>query len=143
MGKHHRKNNTKPAVSQGFNFGDLLKNIDINQIISLIGSLVGANNMTTSQLSSMLRNFDLNDLNQSDLNQVISSGNMNKNDIRSQLLALADRLDDVDNGNNSTVQDQVLNAVKSLQSSPDGQDLLNSLLKGALGNSDNDSKKRK
>lgn len=142
MGKHHRKNNTKPAVSQGFNFGDLLKNIDINQIISLIGSLVGANNMTTGQLSSMLRNFDLNDLNQLDLNQVLGSSNMNKNDIRSQLLALADRLDDVDNGKNSNVQDQVLNAVKSLQSSPDGQDLLNSLLKGALGNSDNDSKKR-
>jgi hypothetical protein len=143
MGKHHRKNNTKPAVSQGFNFGDLLKNIDINQIISLIGSLVGANNMTTSQLSSMLRNFDLNDLNQFDLNQVVGSSNMNKNDIRSQLLALADRLDDVDNGQNGNVQDQVLNAVKSLQSSPDGQDLLNSLLKGALGNGDNDSKKRK
>lgn len=143
MGKHHRKNNTKPAVSQGFNFGDLLKNIDINQIISLIGSLVGANNMTTGQLSSMLRNFDLNDLNQLDLNQVVGSSNMNKNDIKSQLLALADRLDDVDNGSNSNVQDQVLNAVKSLQSSPDGQDLLNSLLKGALGNSDNDSRKRK
>ncbi len=143
MGKHHRKSNTKTAVSQGFNFGNLLKNIDINQIISLIGSLVGANNMTTSQLSSMLRNFDLNDLNQSDLSQVISSGNMNKNDIRSQLLALADRLDDVDNGQNGNVQDQLLNAVKSLQSSPDGQDLLNSLLKGALGNGDNDSKKRK
>lgn len=141
MGKHHRKNNTN--VSQGFNFGDLLKNIDINQIISLIGSLVGANNMTTGQLSSMLRNFDLNDLNQLDLNQVVSSSNMNKNEIRSQLLALADRLDDVDNGKNSNVQDQVLNAVKSLQSSPDGQDLLNSLLKGALGNSDNDSKKSK
>lgn len=141
MGKHHRKNNTN--VSQGFNFGDLLKNIDINQIVSLIGSLVGANNMTTGQLSSMLRNFDLNDLNQSDLNQVVSSSNMNKNEIRSQLLALADRLDDVEKGKNNTVQEEVLNAVKSLQSSPDGQDLLNSLLKGALGNSNNDSKKSK
>lgn len=143
MGKHHRKSNTKPAVSQGFNFGDLLKNIDINQIISIISSLVGANNMTTNQLSSMLRNFDLSDLNKGDLGKVVSSSNMDENEIKSQLLALADRLDDVDNGKNSNVQDQLLNAVKALQSSPDGQDLLGSLLKGALGNSNNDSKKRK
>lgn len=143
MGKHHRKNNAKPAVSQGFNFGDLLKNIDINQIISIISSLVGANNMTTNQLSSMLRNFDLSDLNKGDLGKVVSSSNMSENEIKSQLLALADRLDDIDNGKNSNVQDQLLNAVKSLQSSPGGQDLLSSLLNGALGNSDNDSKKRK
>lgn len=137
MGKHHRKSNSNANVSQGFNFGDLLKNIDINQIISIISSLVGANNMTTNQLSSMLRNFDL-----SDLNKVANTGNLNESEIKSQLLALADRLDDVDKGKNSNVQDEVLNAVKALQSSPDGQDILNSLLKGALGNNNNDSKKK-
>ncbi|WML35998.1 hypothetical protein [Clostridium sp. OS1-26] len=136
MGKHHRKSSSNTNVPQGFNIGDLLKTIDINQIISIISSLVGANNMTTNQLSSMLRNFDLGDL-----NRVVNTSNLNENEVKSQLSALADRLDDVDSGRNSNVQDQVLNAVKALQSSPDGQDMLNSLLKGALGNN-NDSKKR-
>lgn len=136
MGKHHRKNNNN--VSQGFNLNDLLKNIDINQIVSLISSLVGANNMTTNQLSSMLRNFDL-----SDLNKVANAGNLNENEIKSQLLTLADRLDDVEKGKSNNVQDEVLNAVKALQSSPNGQDILNTLLKGVLGNYNVDNKKKK
>lgn len=136
MGKHHRKNIAN--VPQGFNFNDLLKNVDINQIISLISSLVGANNMSTNQLSSMLRNFDL-----SDLNKVANSANLNENEVKSQLGALADRLDDIEKGKNGNVQDEVLNAVRSLQSSPDGQDILNMLLKGALGNSNDDGRKRK
>lgn len=139
MGKHHRKNNTN--FSQGFNFADLLKNIDINQIISLLGSLVGSNNMSTGQLSSMLRNFDFNDLNHGDLDKLIDSSNMSKSEIKSQLLSLADRLDGADKEKNSNVQDQLLDAIKALQSSPDGQDILSSLLKDSLGNN-KESKKR-
>lgn len=131
MGKKRQKS----PVPQGFNLNDLLKNIDINQIISLVGSLVGANNMSTNQLSSMLRNFDLNDL-----AKLGNQGNINENDVKSQLMALADRLDDVGKSSNNNVQDEVLRAVKNLQSSPDGQDLLNTLLKGALSGS-NDSKR--
>lgn len=132
MGKHHRKNNVS-NVSPGFNFGDLLKNIDISQIVSLISSLVGANNMTTNQLSSMLRNFDL-----SDLNNITGSNNLNENEVKSQLSALADRLDDIEKGQNKNVQDEVFNAVKSLQSSPDGQEILNTLLSGALNKNKED-----
>lgn len=132
MGKHHRKANNN--ISQGFNLGDLLKNVDINQIVSLISSLVGANNMTTNQLSSMLRNFDL-----SDLGNIAGSNKLNENEVKSQLSALADRLDDIEKGQSKNVQDEVFNAVKSLQSSPDGQEILNSLLKGALGNSKEDN----
>lgn len=136
MGKHHRKANT--TVPSGFNIGDLLKNVDLNQIVSLISSLVGANNMTTNQLSSMLRNFDL-----SDLSNISASNNLNENEIKSQLSALADRLDDIEKGNNNNVQDEVMNAVKALQSSPDGQEMISSLLKGALNKDDKDRNKRR
>lgn len=140
MGKHHRKTNNNNNVSPGFNFGDLLKNIDISQIVSLISSLVGANNMTTNQLSSMLRNFDL-----SDLSNIAGSNKLNENEVKSQLSALADRLDDIENGQNKNVQDEVFNAVKSLQSSPDGQEILNTLLSGALNKNkeDRDGNKRR
>lgn len=107
MGKHHRKSNVSPA--SGFNFNDLLKNIDINQIVSIVSSLVGANNMTTNQLSSMLRNFDL-----SDLSNIAGSNKLDESEIRSQLSALADRLDDVEKGQSKNVQDEALNAVKFL-----------------------------
>ncbi|WP_411680517.1 hypothetical protein [Clostridium thailandense] len=140
MGKHHRKSNVSPVGGVGgFNFGDLLKNIDINQIVSIISSLVGANNMTTNQLSSMLRNFDL-----SALTGASDSVNLNESEVKSQLSALADRLDDIEKGQSRNVQDEVLNAVKSLQSSPDGQEILNNLLKEALNNKDgrDGSKKR-
>ena len=142
MGKHHRKSNVAPAGAGpgigGFNFGDLLKNIDINQIVSIISSLVGANNMTTNQLSSMLRNFDL-----SDLANVTGSNRLDEDEIRSQLSALADRLDDIEKGQNRNVQDEVMDAVKTLQSSPDGQEILNTL-KGALNNRDGrDGSRRK
>ncbi|MBV7272306.1 hypothetical protein JMF89_05785 [Clostridiaceae bacterium UIB06] len=137
MGKHHRKSNVSPVG--GFNIGDLLKNIDINQIVSIISSLVGANNMTTNQLSSMLRNFDL-----SALAGASDSVNLNESEVKSQLSALADRLDDIEKGQSRNVQDEVLNAVKSLQSSPDGQEVLGNLLKEALNNKDGrDGSKRR
>lgn len=131
MGKHHRKSNVVPTGAGGFNLNDLLKNIDINQIVSIISSLVGANNMTTNQLSSMLRNFDL-----SDLGNVTGSNKLDEGEMRSQLSALADRLDDIEKGQSKNVQDEVMNAVKSLQSSPDGQEILNTLVNGALKNKD-------
>jgi hypothetical protein len=134
MGKHHRKPTS--TVSKGFNLGDLLKNVDINQIVSLVSSLVGANNMTTGQLSSMLRNFDL-----SDLNNITGPNKLNENEVKSQLSALADRLDDVEKGQSNNVQEEVLNAVKALQSSPEGQDVLNSLLKGAFSAIKEDKKR--
>lgn len=135
MGKHRKK-----SFVNNINIGDLLKNLDINQIISLLSSFVGANNMTTDQLSSMLRNFDLNDINKGN-----NSNSVDLDKLRVQLSAIADRLDDVEKGQSRNVQDELLNAIKNIQQSSDDKDDLMGFLKSSLGSDDNkgDRKERK
>lgn len=147
MGKHHRKSPINPSnVSNGlsnlggFNIGDLLKNVDLNQIISLLSSFVGAKNMNTDQLSSMIRNLDLNDV-----GQEASSSKIDMNKLQSQLSLLADRLDEVEGGKNGNVHDELLNAVKNIQDSPGGTDALFDFIKSNLNVEDegNNDRKRK
>jgi hypothetical protein len=147
MGKHHKNSNNpsnKPTSSNslgnfgGFNIGDLLKNIDLNQIISLLSSFVGAKNMNTDQLSSMIRNLDLNDVGQG-----ANSSKIDINKLQSQLSLLADRLDEVEGGKNGNVHDQLLNAVKNLQDTPGGTDGILDFIKSNLNVADEDNKDRK
>lgn len=132
MGKHRKK-----SFVDNINIGDLLKNLDINQIISLLSSFVGANNMTTDQLSSMLRNFDLNDISKGN-----NSSSVDLDKLRAQLSAIADRLDDVEKGQSRNVQDELINAIKHIQHSPEDKDDLMGFLKSSLG-SDDDKGDRK
>jgi hypothetical protein len=148
MGKHHHKSsNNLPTPSNnsnglgsfgGFNIGDLLKNIDLNQVISLLSSFVGAKNMNTDQLSSMIRNLDLNDV-----GNEANSSKIDMNKLQSQLSLLADRLDEVEGGKNGNVHDELLNAVKNLQDAPGGTDAIFDLLKSNLNVSDEDNKDRR
>lgn len=126
MGKHRKK-----SFVDNINIGDLLKNLDLNQIISLLSSFVGANNMTTDQLSSMLRNFDLNDINKGN-----NSGSVDLDKLKSQLSAIADRLDDVEKGQSRNVQDELLSAIKNIQQSSSDKDDLYGFLKSSLGSDD-------
>lgn len=147
MGKHHHKGPKNPSsVSNnssglgsfgGFNIGDLLKNIDINQIISLLSSFVGAKNMNTDQLSSMIRNLDLNDV-----SKEASSSKIDMNKLQSQLSLLADRLDEVEGGKGANVHDELLNAVNNLQNTPGGTDAILDFIKSNLSGADEDTNKR-
>jgi len=146
MGKHHKSSNNPSNKSNnsnglgnfgGFNIGDLLKNIDINQIISLLSSFVGAKNMNTNQLSSMIRNIDLNDVSNES-----NSSKIDVNKLQSQLSLLADRLDEIDGGKNANVHDELLSAVKNLQDTPGGTDAVMDFIKSNLNGSDEDVKKR-
>ncbi|MCT8978190.1 hypothetical protein N4T77_16480 [Clostridium sp. CX1] len=129
MGKHRSK-----SFVDNLNLGELLKSIDINQIISLVSTLVGANNMNVNQLSSMLRNYDLNDI----ANE--NGGNkFDENKLKSQLSALADKLDEVDGGKNGNIQDELLKAVKNLQLSSDDNDAIYDFLKSNLDSARNNS----
>lgn len=147
MGKHRKGSNNPSNKSNnsnglgnfgGFNIGDLLKNIDINQIISLLSSLVGAKNMNTNQLSSMIRNIDLNDVSNEP-----NSSKMDINKLQSQLSLLADRLDEIDGGKNTNVHDELLSAVKNLQDTPGGTDAVLDFIKSNLNNADEDTTRRK
>lgn len=147
MGKHHKGSNNPPSKSNtssnlgnfgGFNIGDLLKNIDINQIISLLSSFVGAKNMNTNQLSSMLRNLDLNDV-----GGEANSSKIDMNKLQSQLSLLADRLDEVDGGKNANVHDELLSAVKNLQNAPGGNDAILDFIKSNLNVDDGGSKNKR
>ncbi|MCH5138123.1 hypothetical protein JMF89_13020 [Clostridiaceae bacterium UIB06] len=147
MGKHHKSSNnpsTKPTTSNGlgnfggFNIGDLLKNIDINQIISLLSSFVGAKNMNTNQLSSMIRNLDLNDM-----GQEANSSKVDVNKLQSQLSLLADRLDEIDGGKNANVHDELLNAVQNLQNTPGGSDAVLDFIKSNLNAGDEGSNNKR
>jgi hypothetical protein len=151
VGKHNHKNQnnrsnapkTKSPGSLGgfggFNIGDLLKNIDLNQIISLLSTFVGAKNMNTNQLSSMIRNLDLNDVNKEN-----TSPKMDIDKLKSQLSVLADRLDEVEGGKGNNVHDELMKAVKNLQETPDMQDALNNFIKSNLIVADkNNNEKRK
>lgn len=142
MGKHHKgpKNSSNPPKTSnglgsfgGFNIGDLLKNIDLNQVISLLSSFVGAKDMNTNQLSSILRNMDL-----SDMSKEGNSSKIDINKMQSQLSLLADRLDQIDGGKNSNVHDELLNAVKNIQGTPGGTDAVMDFIKSNLSSSDED-----
>lgn len=124
MGKHRNKN-----LMDNLNLGELLRTIDVNQVISLLSTLIGANNMSVSQLSSILRNYDLDDM----------TNENNGNRLKSQLLALADKLDQADNGGNGNVQDELIKAIKNLQLSSDDREALRDFLNSNLENSKNAS----
>lgn len=148
MGKKHHKGSDNPSNKAnnssglgsfgGFNIGDLLKNIDINQVISLLSSFVGAKNMNTNQLSSMIRNLDLNDIGKES-----NSSKMDMNKLQSQLSLLADRLDEIDGGKNTNVHDELLSAVKNLQNTPGGTDAVLDFIKSNLNSADEDNDSRK
>lgn len=148
MGKHHRKNPSNgPNGSNSFNgaggfgglnIGELLKNIDLNQVISLLSSFVGAKNMKTDQLSSMIRNLDLNDV-----SKETASPKIDINKLKSQLSVLADRLDEVDGGKGGNVHDELLSAVKNLQDAPGGKDAMYDFIKSNLSVDDEDNTKSK
>jgi hypothetical protein len=146
MGKHHKSPKNPSNVSNnssglgnlgGFNIGDLLKNVDISQVISLLSSFVGAKNMNTNQLSSMIRNLDLNDAS----NEAASS-KIDMNKLQSQLSLLADRLDQVEGGKGANVHDELLNAVNNLQNTPGGTDAIMDFIKSNLNGADEDTSRR-
>lgn len=147
MGKHHHKspktssnvpnNSTGLGNFGGFNIGDLLKNIDLNQVISLLSSFVGAKNMNTDQLSTMIRNLDLNDV-----SKETNSSKIDINKLQSQLSLLADRLDEVEGGKNANVHDELLNAVKNIQNLPGGTDAIFDLIKSNLNGIDEDTDRK-
>lgn len=147
MGKHHKGSNNPsnkpnnsniPSSFGGFNIGDLLKNIDINQIISLLSSFVGAKNMNTNQLSSMIRNIDLNDM-----EPEANSSKVDVGKLQSQLSLLADRLDEIDGGKNANVHDELLNAVQNLQNTPGGSDAVLDFIKSNLNAGDEGSNNKR
>lgn len=145
MGKHHRKSSNNNLNSSnglgnfgGFNIGELLKNIDLNQVISLLSSFTGAKNMSTDQLSSIIRNLDLNEVNREN-----NSSNLDIDNLKSQLSILADRLDQVEGGKSANVHDELMKAVKNLQDTPGGQDAVYDLIKSNFETADEDRKDKK
>ena len=120
--------NALRSIAGTINFGELLKGIDINQIIGLVTSLTGVNNMTTGQLGSMLRNLDLSDLGKGPM----PASNMNVTDMKSQLSTLADKLEQMGNGQNNSVQDELLKAINTLQQSPELMGMFNNFVNATM-----------
>ncbi|MBC2579815.1 hypothetical protein [Clostridium sp. DJ247] len=116
--------NTIRNIASSINFAELLRGIDINQIISLVTTLAGVNNMTTNQLGSMLRNLDL-----SEINKAPASGNLSPDEMKNQLSALADKLDQMGNG---TVPEELLKSIKSLQQSPELMNMFTSFFNSSI-----------
>lgn len=122
MSKHHRKN-----MSNGFNLGDLLGNIDLPQLMSIMSSIGGGKSSgSNDQISSMLSNLNLgNSMN-------TGSGKFNNSDLSSQLSALESRLLNLENRSN--MEDELLKKIKELKSSPDAAKTLNSFMKSNFNN---------
>lgn len=131
MGKHRRKNS-----ASGFNIGDILKNIDITQLLSVMSSLGGSSNISNDQLGSMLRDLDLGDIAKGS-----GSSGFNDADVKDKLSALENRLSKLEKGK-SGIQDEVLRTIKDLQSSPDAAKMLNEFMKSNFNNSKEDRRKK-
>lgn len=116
MSKHHRKN-----YNTGFNLGDILNNIDITQLISIISALGGNSNNSSNGLSSMLSNLNLGDI--SNKNNVPE---FNQSNINSQLAELEKKLSQTEG--NSSGKNEILDAVRQLQNSPDAAKILNNFM---------------
>ncbi|MCH3962778.1 MAG: hypothetical protein LKE46_00725 [Clostridium sp.] len=114
MSKHHHRNN----VNSGFNLGDILKNIDITQLLSMLSSFSGSRGMMSNdKISSMLDNLNMGDLGETGLDD---------SDIKSKLGALEKRLSSLENRNQ--MQNEVLQKVRELQNSPDAAKFLNDFM---------------
>ncbi|AGY75692.1 hypothetical protein [Clostridium autoethanogenum] len=117
MSKHHRKN-----YNTGFNLGDLLNNIDITQLVSIISALGGnSRNSSNDQLGAMLSNLNLGDI--SKKNNVPE---FNQSNINSQLAELERKLSQTED--NSSGKGEILDALRQLQNSPDAAKILNSFM---------------
>lgn len=120
------------SLAGNINLAELLKGVDINQIIGLVTTLAGVNNMNVSQLGSMLRNLDLSDLNKSPMPGPGpgsgSTNNMSVDDMKTQLSTLADKLEQVGSGQNNSVQSELLKAINTLQQSPELMNMFNSFV---------------
>lgn len=116
MSKHHRRNNN------GFNIGDLLGNIDLPQLLSIMTSLGGSGGMMSNDnIGSLLNNMNMGDT---------GGNNFNKSNINSQLSNLENRLANLEN--RSQLQNDVLQKIRELQNSPDAAKLLNEFMKSNL-----------
>ncbi|MBA5851250.1 hypothetical protein H2684_08015 [Clostridium sp. cel8] len=123
MSKHHHRNNNRP-VNNGFNLGNLLGNIDLPQLLSLMSAFGGGGMggmMSNDKISSLLNN-----MNTGDITRNIGGNNFNESNIKSQLAALENRLENLEN--RSDLQNQVLAKIKELQNSPDAAKFLNDFM---------------
>lgn len=112
MSKHHRNYNS------GFNIADILNNIDITQLLSILSSLGGNKGLGNDQLSSLMNN-----LNSGNSSREPAASGFNNSNIKSQLSELEDRLSKIESG--GTIKEDLLRAVKELQNSPDAAKILN------------------
>lgn len=126
MSKHHRKSNN----NSGFNLGDLLNNIDLPQLLSMLSSFGGSRGMMSNdKISSMLDNLNMGDIGTN------GGSGLDDSNIKSKLAALENRLSSLENRNQ--MQNEVLQKVRELQNSPDAAKFLNDFM-----NSNSDNHKR-
>ncbi|CAB1252377.1 hypothetical protein ACFHWD_00650 [Clostridium sp. MT-14] len=114
MSKHHRNYNN------GFNIGDILNNIDITQLLSILSALGGNKNFSNDQLGSLMENLN------SSNGGTQGNSNFNDSDIKSKLAALENRLSKIENG--GTIKEELLRTIKELQDSPDAAKTLNNYI---------------
>ncbi|MBV4419703.1 hypothetical protein KM800_10275 [Clostridium tyrobutyricum] len=121
MSKHHRK-----YENNGFNLGDLLKNIDISQLMSILSSMGGMGGLgggSKNDIGSVLNNLNLGDLGNGGNSE---DGNFNDSNIKSKLSSLEKRLSSLENRNQ--MQNDLLEKVRELQKSPDAAKYLNNFI---------------
>ncbi|WP_368489885.1 hypothetical protein [Clostridium sp. BJN0013] len=124
MSKHHHRN-----YNTGFNLGDILRNIDITQLMSILSALGGSNNnLSKDKLSAMLDNLDLGDI-----SKAANKSGLNESNIKSQLATLENRLSKMEN--ESSTKEQLINTIKELQNSPDAVKTLNDFINSNFKNS--------
>ncbi|WP_446897632.1 hypothetical protein ACSVC9_11535 [Clostridium sp. LBM24168] len=120
MSKHHHRNN-----NNGFNLGDLLSNIDIPQLLSMLSSFSGSKGMASNdKISSILNNLNMEDIASN------SRNGFDDSNIKSKLAALENRLSSLENRNQ--MQNEVLQKVRELQNSPDAAKFLNDFMNSNL-----------
>lgn len=127
MSKHHHRNN-----NSGFNIGDLLSNIDLSQLLSMMSTLGGSKGiMSNDKIGSLLEGLNM------------GSGNgegFNDSDIKSKLSAIENRLASLENRNQ--MQNEVLQKVRELKNSPDAAEFLNDFINSESNKSDSHKRHR-
>ncbi|HBC95707.1 MAG TPA: hypothetical protein DC034_02795 [Clostridium sp.] len=114
MSKHHRNYNN------GFNLGDILNNIDITQLLSILSALGGNRNFSNEQLGSLMENLNSFDGGSQ------GHSNFSDSDIKTKLSALESRLSKIESG--GTIKEDLLRAIKELEDSPDAAKTINNYL---------------
>lgn len=124
--------------ASSINLGELLRNVDINQVLSLANTLAGTGNSGTGLLLSLLglgsQNRDPMPPLATTPGAAPSQNGINVDAMKAQLSMLADRLSQAGNGQPNGIQGELLKAINALQQSPELMNMFNNFANANMPN---------